>query len=90
MHKTLKISRQTENIQANQKRYTQTRRDPCKTEEIHMKQKRYTPNIRDTHKTENIHMKQESRHEKSSKPSADTFLGNLKLMQIESFKFPKS
>ena len=29
------------------------------------------------------------RHEKSSKPSADTFLGNLKFPQIESLKFPK-
>ena len=27
------------------------------------------------------------RHEKSSKPSADTFLGNFKFQQIESFKF---
>ena len=71
-----------EDIKTNRK-YT------SKPEEIHTNTKRSMQNIIDTHKTENIHMKQESRHEKSSKPSADTFLGNLKFMQIESFKFPQ-
>ena len=63
------------------------RKYTSKTEEIQTNTKKSMQNIIDTHKTENIHMKQESRHEKSSKPSADTFLWNSIFLPIESLNF---